>query len=207
MNEQIDNLTIDAVKEITNIAAGHLAEVISQLTKTEMTLSVPEADIIRVDKAADRIGGKGASILVGYTNVFGDVTGSLVFLQSKKDAVKITELTLDTEVSPVMFPSAIEKDALRELVTITGGAYLAAITQYLDIYFVPTAPVISLFGAFNLLNFLKTRGESMEEYETRPIILVSIKYHVENTDIDGEILMLVGPTILDYLKKQLEEKH
>jgi chemotaxis protein CheC len=206
MGEEIDGIVIDAIKEISNIAAGHLSEIISQLTQKEMSISVPNAEIIRVNDAADRIGGKGASILVGYMNVFGDVSGSLVFLLPKKDAVKLSELTLNADVSPLMFPSPLEKDALRELITITGGAYLSAITQFLGIYFVPTAPIISLFGAFNLLNFLKTRTGAMEEYEARTIVLVSIKYKVSGTDVTGEILMLVGPTILDYVGKELKEK-
>ncbi len=207
MEHEIDNLTVDALKEISNIATGHLSEIVSQLTKKEMSISVPDADVIKVEAAADRIGGKGASIMVGYMNVFGDVSGSLVFILPKKDAMKLTELILNSDVNPVMFPSALEKDALRELITITAGSYLTAITQFLGIYFVPTAPVISLFGAFNLLNFVKTRGESMEEYETRDIVLVSIKYKVLDTEITGEMLMLVSPTILDYLIKELKEKH
>ncbi|GBE17687.1 cheY-P phosphatase CheC [archaeon BMS3Abin16] len=201
--KKIDSLTIDAIKEVSNIAAGHLSEVVSQLTGKEMSLSVPDSNIVNVKDAADTVGGKGATIVVGYMNVFGDVTGSMVFLMPKKDAIKLTTLILDTDVSPLMFPSALEKDALRELVTITGGAFLSAITQFLGVYFAPTSPVISSFGAFNLLNFLKTRGGAMEEYESRDIVLVSIKYRVEETETEGEILMLVGPTILDYLSREI----
>jgi chemotaxis protein CheC len=205
MDEEIDSLVIDALKEISNISAGHLSEVVSQLTGKEMSISAPDARIIRVNDAADLIGGKGASILVGFMNVFGDVTGSMVFLLPKEDAVTLSELVLDAEVSPLMFPSHLESDALRELVTITGSSYLSAITQFLGIYFAPTAPVISLFGAFNLLNFLKTRGGSMEEWEKRNIVLVSIKFTVDGTETKGELLMLVGPTILDYLSRKLKE--
>jgi chemotaxis protein CheC len=205
MDEKIDSLTVDALKEVSNIAAGHLSEIISQLTEKEMSISPPEANILKVNDAADNVGGKGASILVGYMNIFGDVRGSMVFLLPKKDAMKLTVLTLNAEVNPIMFPSVLEKDALQELITITAGSYLSAITQILGIFFVPTPPVISVFGAFNLLNFLKTRGESTEEYERRDVVLVSIKYSVEGTDVEGEILMLVGPTILDYLIKDLKK--
>jgi len=204
--KQIDSLVIDALKEVSNIAAGHLSEVVSQLTGKEMSISVPDSSILNVKDAAGIVGGKGATIIVGYMNVFGDVTGSMVFLLPKKDAIKLTTLTLDAEISPLLFPSELERDALRELITITGGAFLGAITQFLGVYFAPTSPVISSFSAFNLLNFVKTREGSMENYEGRDIVLVSIKYFVEKTETSGEMLMLVGPTILDYLSKKLADK-
>lgn len=206
MDEGIDSFTVDALKEISNIAAGHLSEVISQLTKKEMSISVPGARISKVEEIAEEMGGKGAMILVGYVNVFGDVTGSMAILLSKKNALKMAEITLNSKIDPLMFPNQIEKDAIRELFTIASGAYLNAVTQYLEIFFVPTSPVISLFGAFNLLNFLQTRAGSMEEYETRSIVTVSIHYSVEGTDADGEIRILVGPTILDYLKTEIKKK-
>jgi chemotaxis protein CheY-P-specific phosphatase CheC len=139
--------------------------------------------------------------------VFGDVTGSIVFLLPKKDAMGLTELTLSDDVNPLLFPSVLEKDTLGELFTITGGAYLNAITQFLEIFFAPSAPIVSSFGAFNLLNYLKTRTGAMEEYESKKIVSVSVKFTVEGTDIKGEIIMLVGPTILDYLKNAIKEKH
>ncbi len=204
--KQIDSLVIDALKEVSNIAAGHLSEVVSQLTGKEMSISVPDSNILNVKDAADTVGGNGATIIVGYMNVFGDVNGSMVFLIPKKDAVKLTTLTLEAKVSPLLFPSALERDALRELVTIMGGAFISAITQFLGVYFVPTSPIISSFSAFNLLNYLKTREGSIENYESRDIVLVSIKYFVEKTETSGEIIMLVGPKILDYLSKKLTDK-
>ncbi|MFQ5887512.1 MAG: chemotaxis protein CheC [Candidatus Hydrothermarchaeales archaeon] len=205
--EEIDGLTVDALKEISNIATGHLSEVICQLTKKTMSMSVPEAKIVKVNDATEKIGGKGATILVGYLSVLGDVMGSVVVSFNKKDAVKLTELTLNEEVNPVLFPSPLEKDALREFITIMGSAYLNAITQFLGIYLIPSSPIISLFGGFNLLNFLKIREGHIEEYETRNIVAVSIKYAVEGSDVKGEILILVSPTILDYLMKKIKEKH
>ncbi len=207
MDEEIDSFVVDALKEISNIAAGHLSEVVSQLTEKEMSISVPDAKIVKVNDAADTIGGIATPILVGYMNVFGDVTGSMVVLLSKKDAVSLSELVLGSDVSPIMFPSPLEKDALGELITISCGAFLSAITQFLGTYFVPTSPVIALFSPFKLLNYLKTRDGAMEEWERRNIVLVSIKLAVDGTDTEREFLMLVGPTILDYLSKQLKERH
>jgi chemotaxis protein CheC len=207
MDKEIDSFVVDALKEISNISAGHLSEVVSQLTGKEMSISTPDARIVRVNDAVDTIGDKGTPILVGYMNVFGDVTGSMVFILSKKDAVTLSELTLDSDVSPIMFPSPLEKDALIELVTIAGTAYLSSVTQFLGTYFVPTSPAIAVFGAFDLLNYLKTRGGTMEEWERRDIVLVSIELAVEGTNTKGELLMLVGPTILDCVSSQIKDQH
>ena len=52
--KKIDSLTIDAIKEVSNIAAGHLSEVVSQLTGKEMSLSVPDSNIVKIGRASCR---------------------------------------------------------------------------------------------------------------------------------------------------------
>lgn len=205
MSDDEDNIVIDALKEIANISAGHLSEIISQLKEKEMSISVPSADLINVNNAAINIGASGASILVGYTSVLGDITGSIIFLLTKEDAIKLTELTLGEDISPTFFPSAMEKEALSEIIAITGGAYLAAITQLLGIYLIPNYPIVSTFEAIKLMEFIKDQDSSDEDYEKRDIIGVSINYTVEDTDIKGNILMLIGPNIMDGIEKKINE--
>ena len=207
MSTDIDNLTIDALKEISNIAAGHLSEVISQLTRKELSISVPSAEIVNISNILINAGATGAPLFVGYTNVFGDVVGSMLCLLSKEDAIKLAELTLDEEVAPLLFPSPLEKDALSELINITSGAYLSSVTQFLGTYLIPQSPVIDVFEAVKLLNFLEEKTESSEDYENRDIVGVSIKYAVDGEELSGDMLILVGPNLLDHLSKKIKEKH
>jgi chemotaxis protein CheY-P-specific phosphatase CheC len=104
-----------------------------------------------------------------------------------------------------MFPSAMEKEALSEVIAITGGAYLTAITQLLGIYLIPNYPIVSTFEAIKLMDFIKDQGPSDEEYEKRGIIGVSINYTVEDTDVNGGLLLLIGLNIMDGIEKKINE--
>jgi chemotaxis protein CheC len=207
MNEERDSLFVDAIKEISNIAAGHLSKIISQLTKKEMIISIPDASMISVDSAAVNVGATGAPIFTGYTAVSGDMAGSLVVLFKKEDAITLTELVLNEKTSPSLFPNPWEKEALSEVIKITSGAYLDSMNQFFGASFNAESPIMDSFEAFKLLTFLENTADSSEDYARREIIGVSIRYALEDTDVNGEIMMLVGPTLLDYLKKEITEKY
>jgi chemotaxis protein CheY-P-specific phosphatase CheC len=101
------------------------------------------------------------------------------------------------------FPTPVQKEALREVIFITSHAYLDSINQFLETHLTPHPPATDMFEAFRLLNFLENTVESDEDYATKDIIGVAIGYNVEETEIDGEIMMLLGPNILNFLKKKL----
>jgi len=205
MEEEIDSLTIDAVKEISNIAVGHLSKAIGQLTGEEITIAAPEAEMLRIDEAAGSLGGKGATIIVGHMDIYGDARGTMIFLMTKQDAIELVQVTLGEEANPLLFPSTLEKDALKELVTITCSAYLNSITQFLKTYFIPTTPTIATFPAFNLLNFIKTREGRLEDYETKRVVAVTIHLAIESRNTKTRLLLIVGPNILDFLTTRIKE--
>lgn len=203
MAESFDTFTIDAIKEISNVAAGHLAQIITGLTKKEMSITVPKAAIVKIKDASDKVGGK--SVVTGYMDAYGDILGSLIFMLSKDDALSLTELTLNEKINPTWFPSQVEEDVIKELSTITAESLLTAINQFIGADIKAKKPIIGHFGAFNLLNFLKNINETCEDYENRDIVWVSIGYMIEDLNLKGEILTLLGPNILDYLNKNLDE--
>lgn len=219
MDEEKDSLVIDALKEISNIATGRLTEVISQLTGKELSISVPNANIIDFAEASSNIRVMDTEIFAGFSAIAGDVQGSIVIFLTKQDAIKLVETTLEEKVKISLFPSPEEKEALRdfptpvekealsELMFITIHAYLDSIHQLLGTYLTPRPTITDMFKAFKLLNFLDDNIESDEDYSTKEIVGVSIAYSVDETDINGEIMMLLGPNILDRLKSEITEKH
>lgn len=202
---EIDSLTVDALKEVSNIAAAHLSEVIGQILNEETTISVPEAAIINLRGASDRVAVMGRAMLSGYMKVLGDVSGSLIVLIPKKDAMKLIELTQNEEVEPFLFPRPIDKKNLSELIVLASITYLNSITHFLGGHLIPKSPILSMDDNFKLASFLNVKTELKEEYEEKNIVLVSIDYYVKDTDLEGKILMLVGPNILDYLENLIHK--
>jgi chemotaxis protein CheY-P-specific phosphatase CheC len=218
MDEEKDSLVIDALKEISNIAAARLTEVVNQLTGKEMSISVPKSNIIDFTDTSSNIRVMDTEIFVGYSAVAGDVEGSIVFFLTREDAIKLVETILDEKVKISSFPSPekneglrefptpLEKEALGELIFLTSHAYLDSINQFLETYLTPQPTTTDIFEAFRLLNFIENTVKSDEDYATKEIVGVAISYNVEDTDLEGEIMMFLGPNILEYLKMKITEK-
>jgi chemotaxis protein CheC len=200
---QTDDLLIDALGEISNVAMGHLSQIISQLTKKEMSISVPNSNILSIRDAINSLEAIDTEVFVGYTNVIGDVEGSLTFLLQKEDSMKLTELILNERTNQSLFPNSFEREALYDLMAITGSGYLNAITQFLGFYLLPKSPVTKLIKAGELLEFLEDAPDYSEEYETEALIGVSINYKVEQTNVKGEFLLLLGPNLLKLLRDNI----
>ncbi len=204
--EDVESLTIDTLKELSNIAAGHLSNVISPLAKEDMEISVPEEEIVTVSSASDRISVLGKTMVVGIVKVGGDVKGSLIVIVPKKGAERLANVAQDTVVDPLLFPTGTDKETLKELMGLSSVSYLRTMVEYLGAHLVPANPEISVDENFNLVNFVNFKKELKKEFEGEEVILVSIGYSIKNASFKGEILMVLGPNILDYLKQKIRER-
>jgi len=140
---KLNNVQLDALKEVGNIGAGNAATALSKMIKTRVEMSVPDIMILPFSRIASTIGGPDAHVAAIYYTIKGQAPGTLLFLIPITDAKKITGVLLNRDVSDVQFSfDEMECSALRELGNIMAGSFLNALNKFTSIYFVPTVPAL-----------------------------------------------------------------
>lgn len=205
MSDEINAIVIDALKEISNIATASLSTVISQLAGEEISISVPLAQILNFTEITNNMPVMDTTIFTGYTPITGEISGSIVTFLTREDAIKLVEITLGQKANTSNFPTPEEKEALTELIKISSNTYTNSINTFTQTNLTPKEPETDIFEESKLLRFLKDRTK--EDYATKKIVGVAITFTIDYTNIEGTIIMLLGPNILDHIKTELTENN
>jgi chemotaxis protein CheC len=141
----LDADQLDAMREIANIGAGHAATALSQMTNRAIMINVPEVSIIKLEEV-DRILGEPDEVVAAVMmKVLGDVTGRTVQIFPGSSAAKLTGIVLGTPAPA--FPDGFDelhRSALTEVANIIVGAHINALSEFMGMLLIMSAPAIAI---------------------------------------------------------------
>ena len=125
--EDLDEMQLDALREIGNIGSGNAATALSEMLNRQVDITVPQIGILEYAEVTESLGGP-EQLLVGLMfQLHGDVTGMIMFLLKKEFAHLILQ-----ELMGIPFPENGELDemsssAIQEVGNIMAGSFANAI--------------------------------------------------------------------------------
>lgn len=140
MDAVLDKVQIDALREIVSIGAGNAATALSQMLKKQISIDVPDINLIPIEEAADMLGGAEKIVTSIYLQMLGDVTGVILFSFSKPEALKFSDLLLNKKNSESEILNEISQSALKETASILLGAYLNALSKLTKMKILMSSP-------------------------------------------------------------------
>ncbi len=127
--DELDEMQLDALREIGNIGSGNAATALSVLLQDTVDIAVPTIRILEYDQVIQSLGGP-EQLLVGLMlQLDGDVTGMIMFLLKKEFAHLVLQQLMGVE-----FPENGELDemagsAIQEVGNIMAGSFVNAIGE------------------------------------------------------------------------------
>jgi chemotaxis protein CheC len=134
---------LDALKEVANIGAGHAATALSTLTGGRIMISVPMIRFVVPDDSARRACFPGEKVVVVMMDISGSIRGRTAFILPADGSLRLAERMLGKERGSVTKIGEIEKSAVSEAGNIIGGAYLTALSEFLDMRILPSPPTLA----------------------------------------------------------------
>jgi chemotaxis protein CheC len=151
----LDELQLDALREVGNIGAGTAAASLSQMTGQRVGMSVPRVSILRIEAIPEAIGGDEQIIVAVYLRVVGDAPGHIVFVTDARTAHDTCAIIMGGmppgDPGPTGF-SEMELSAVQEIGNILTGSYLRALSELTGLALEPTPPAVGVDMAAALLN-------------------------------------------------------
>jgi chemotaxis protein CheC len=151
----LDELQLDALREVGNIGAGTAAASLSQMTGQRVGMSVPRVSILQIEAIPEAIGGEERLIAAVYLRVVGDAPGHIVFVTDAQTAHDTCAVLMGGmppgDPGPTGF-SEMELSAIQEIGNILTGSYLRALAELTRLTLEPTPPAVGVDMAAALLN-------------------------------------------------------
>jgi len=132
---------IDALKEVANIGAGHAATALSLMTGARIMIDVPTVNIGQLSELVPEIAAADVPIVSVMMDMQGSLKGQTLLALPLPTARRLADLMLRRERrAGVGSFNLLEESALSEAGNILGGAYMTALSEFLEMHLMPSPP-------------------------------------------------------------------
>ena len=199
MNEsqKLQDLELDALREVANIGAGHAATALSQLTNHRIMIDVPKVQICPIEEAASSVGNGTSIVAAILMHVLGDMTGRCLMMFKKSCALRLTDLLLNREPGTTRVFAELEQSSLKETANILTGAYLNGLSDMLGLMLLPSVPSLAIdLSAAVLSTAYLNFGQEHEQ-----VIVLDTRFRFEPGDgsMFGHFVLLPDRASLDVI--------
>ncbi|HSL69937.1 MAG TPA: chemotaxis protein CheC [Longimicrobiales bacterium] len=143
---------LDGLREIANIGAGHAATALSQLVNDRVMVEVPDIRVVRLEDVPELLGAPDEIVSAIMMKLLGDVTGRTIQVFPGFTAAALVGAL--TGRSAIMFPDdfgEMEQSALKEASNILVGAYINALSDFMGMMLIMSAPALAIDTAAAVL--------------------------------------------------------
>ena len=165
---------LDALCEVANIGAGHAATALSTLTETRIMISVPMVNV--VPPATFILGiAPDVEVVAVQMAMTGNISGRTAFILAMPAGLRLAERMLRRTRGTTATLGTLEQSALNEAGNILAGAYLTALSEFLDMRLMLSPPELS---TGRTLRVLSTIGDHTPRADA-PILCVETEFFLE----------------------------
>lgn len=152
----LKELQLDALKEVANIGGGHAATALSQMTNRRVMISVPRINIVRLEEVPGLIGSPDEVVAAVLMHMLGDLTGRTLLLFPEPVSMRLCDMLLRRPLGSTTALATLEQSALKEAGNILSGAYMNALSEFMQMLLLPSVPslVVDLSAAVLTTTYL-----------------------------------------------------
>ena len=140
--QDLQEIQLDALREVASIGAGHAATALSQMTASRIMISVPRLQIARLEEIPGLIAQPDAVVATVLMHVLGDVTGRTLLVLPEQAAQRLSERLLRRARGTVTEFRDLEQSALKETGNILCAAYLNALSDFMGLMLLLSVPTL-----------------------------------------------------------------
>ena len=150
--EQMNSMYIDVLREIGNIGAGNAATAISNMLNLKIDMSVPQVELMPVERITTAIGAEDEVIVGIMLGVEMDIDGSMMFLLDMISAHHLVNRLMMRDLSYDKDFDEMDLSALKEIGNIIASSYLSALAGLTNMTISPTVPFVTVDMAAAILS-------------------------------------------------------
>lgn len=182
--EQTEGYKLDFLKEIANIGLGHAGTSLSIMINSRVDISLPQISLIALENV---VGMHVNDVCVVKTGFSGEIKGALLIVLSNKTSFWLIDKMSGNKDNTTLEYTDIGKSAIREFTNIIGGAFLTAISNFMQYRLMPKIPEMFTGKGFKI----KAEFEKSIKKETENVIYVKTQIFVDKKKIEAELYLLL----------------
>lgn len=137
---QLQDLQLDALREVANMGAGHAATALSQMTNSRIMVEVPRLQIARVEEVPELVGSGGEVVAAVLMHMLGDLSGRTLLILPWHTALGLAEILMNKPAGTLQELDTMGQSAVKEAGNILSAAYMNALSDFMGMMLLPSVP-------------------------------------------------------------------
>ncbi|WP_438316672.1 chemotaxis protein CheC [Candidatus Caldatribacterium sp. SIUC1] len=200
--EDLNEMQLDALKEIGNIGAGNAATALSKMVGKRVNMEVPLVRILPLKDVPEWLGGPEKEVLGVYLSVFGALTGHILFVMTIDDALKIMRILLG-DMAPsrdqILSMDELASSAMGEIGNILSSSYLSALADFTGLHLNHSVPAIAVDMAGAIVDVVLIEISQHSDYA----LLIETVFVEEEDRITGYFMLIPDTGSLEIILQAL----
>lgn len=195
--EDLDEIQLDALREIGNIGSGNAATALAQMLDRPVDITVPTIGILEYQDVIESLGGP-EQLLVGLMfQLGGDVTGMIMFLLKKEFAHLVMQQLMGLSFPEDGTIDEMGASAIQEVGNIMAGSFANAIGELTGLTIDISVPDLCIDMTGSILSAPAIYYANISDK------IICIEDKLSNGDTDAGTHVLMVPEV-DSLNKIME---
>lgn len=190
---------VDALREISSIAAGNAATSLSVMLGKKVTISVPSIMVEASGKIPEALGGEENIVSVVYFSVSGQLSGSILLMLSVSESLRLVKILTGQKVDQIERIDGMGISAIKELGNISIGTYLRTLGQALNLRITYSIPGF----ASDMLGALLDGTLAELSLKSEHVVMAENTFIVEEDIYRGHLIFILEPKSLQIMLKAL----
>lgn len=177
----LNNFEKDQLLEVVSIGAGNASTALSRLVGERVAIMVPEMVTNKIIALPKIIGESNKLNIIIPASISGDILGTLFLIFSQQGAHHLTMLLTKKSFGEIKQADNLEISAFREINNILAGAYLMALSRFLNINMIHC-----VMARVTTESMLASLGEKSAE-----ALFFKINFFIESKNINGQFFLIL----------------
>ena len=184
---ELGAVQLDALREVSNIGAGHAATALSQMTNTRIMIAVPRLQVTRLEEVPDVIGRPDEVVAAVLMHMLGDLTGRTLLIFPRNGAMRLAEMLLRRPHGTSHVFGELEQSAIKEAGNILSAAYMNALSDFMGLMLLPSVPSLVI----DLCCAVMTTAYTNFGHERDYVFCIQTEFTMDGDDVvQGQFLLL-----------------
>lgn len=197
----MDELDFDILQELGNIGANNAATAISQLLGNRIEVSVTKARVIGIREISEKIGAPETIVGAIFVRMLSKMSGGLLLIMPREATLASVDMLSGKNPGETHQLQQMDASAFREFGNITTGAYLSAVSNFLDLRLNQSVPYMAFDMAGAIVDYIAIEISKFSEHAT----LVGTEFSAGK--IKGELFLILDSAttkeLLEHSKKKI----
>ncbi|MHC1635332.1 MAG: chemotaxis protein CheC [Candidatus Methanospirareceae archaeon] len=203
---KLNDFQKDALREISNIGVCHSMTSLGEMIEAGIDIEMPVMEVLDVRRVKERL--EPERIVAGILlRLEGEFSGYMHILFPEESALAIVDILLKRAIGETRredMEREMEKSVLKEVGNILTSSFCNALSDFLNISFLPSTPSFALDMEGSMLENIIVAMVKREESEK--IIMFRCDFEIRDKKIRGCILFFPSRCSLERILKIIEAK-